>query len=72
MLKPLFGIHFMSNKISKNFYRQRDQEYCEWYIRYTDLSDILTKYMPSDSKILHVGAGSSSKFINVIYLRVNL
>ncbi len=41
------------------FYENKEDP-IEWYIRYSDMSEILNKYMNVDSKILHAGAGSSS------------
>lgn len=42
------------------FYENKEDP-IEWYIRYSDFSEILNKYMNTESKILHAGAGSSSK-----------
>lgn len=44
----------------ENFYLNK-QDPVEWYIRFADLSDILNKYITPENKILHAGAGSSSK-----------
>jgi len=41
------------------FYENKEDP-VEWYIRYSDMSEILNKYITVDSRILHAGAGSSS------------
>ena len=49
-----------------NFYEIKEDA-VEWYNRYADLCDILNKYVNSDHRILHCGAGSSSKYNSILY-----
>jgi hypothetical protein len=50
---------YAKNEFWDVFYENKEDP-IEWYIRYSDMSEILNKYMNIDSKILHAGAGSSS------------
>lgn len=51
---------YAKNEFWDLFYENKEDP-IEWYIRFSDMSEILNKYMNVDSKILHAGAGSSSK-----------
>lgn len=60
----LYGQYATKEYWEKYYESLREEEGVDWYIKYEDLSGILEKYIQSEDRILHVGAGSSS---NILY-----
>lgn len=72
ILTPTIGTHTMTGKngselnVTNNF---RDDENIEWYDSWTEISKNIPLKINPDSKVLHIGCGSSSStfYLHIIY-----